>query len=179
MQENNKYMELEERIIKLENTIGDWKQSPEFINITQTVEYLFQMTQYLNPNLFEDKLRELEKLLTELKSVVSKKRDPDLLSFERYEIENLYKMSEFALSYYQSLPAIVEKLNGLKYLHDQNTSLINRVTLIEKTQDNIDYMMKESKELINDIKEGMDKNIGMLENNMKNLDQRLAKVIGK
>jgi uncharacterized coiled-coil protein SlyX len=176
MQDNNKYMQLEKRITKLEDFIGNWKELPEFVNITQTVEYLYQMIQYLNPNLAEEKLRGMEKMLSELKMSVDKKRDPKLLRFEYGEIENLYEMSKFALSCYKSLPCIVEKMNGLKYLHEQNASLVNRVVYIEKTQDDIEYMMKQSKELLEDVKEGLDKNMATLENNLKSLDSRLAKV---
>jgi len=169
-------MQLEKRIAKLEESIGNWKELPEFINITQTVEYLRQMTECLNPDLAEEKLNGMEKMLNELKTSINNKRDPKLLRFDYDEIESLYEMSKFALSCYKSLPSIVEKMNGLKYLHEQSASLINRVVYIEKTQDDIEHMMKQAKELLEDVKEGLDKNIATLENNLKNLDSRLANV---
>lgn len=176
LQDSNRYMELEKRVAKLENSVGDWKESPEFVSIAQTVEYLYQMTQYLNPSLAEDKLRGLEKMIAELKTSVDKKRDPKLLRFDYGAIEELYELSKFALSCYKSLPCIVEKLHGLKYIHEQNASLINRIDFIEKTQDDMEYMMKQARELLENVKEGLDKSVTTLEANIKNLDSRLSKV---
>ena len=87
-------------------------------------------------------------------------------------------MSEIALEYYKSLPQIVERLNALKYLHEQSAELMNRLTSIETTQATIQTSLQETSGLIEGVKNGLNTNMKTVETNLKSLDERLAKLSG-
>lgn len=179
LQEANKYAELEKRIAQIEKHIGNWKESPEFTTMTQTVEFLYQMVQQLNPVLAEEKQRSLEKLIGELKLCLAQKSEDKLMEFDKGEIEQLYEMSQSALEYYKTLPNIVERLNALKYLHEQSAELMNRIATVEKTQMTIQSAIKEASELVEGVKQGLYKNMEVMQKNLAGMDERLSKLTGK
>eukprot|EP00831_Metopus_contortus_P020027 TRINITY_DN1875_c0_g1_i15.p1 TRINITY_DN1875_c0_g1~~TRINITY_DN1875_c0_g1_i15.p1 ORF type:complete len:260 (+),score=57.04 TRINITY_DN1875_c0_g1_i15:312-1091(+) len=178
LQEANKYMELEKRILNIEKTIGDWKETPEFASVSTTIDYLFQVTQNLNAPLLDERIRTLQEAIQELKKTMAQKGD-EKIELDKGEIDQLYEMSEAALKYYHTLPSIVEKLGALKYLHEQSAELINRISSIESMQVTINSSIKEASELLTNVKSGLSSNLKTIEGNLKSLDQRLSKISGK
>lgn len=147
--------------------------------MTNMVEYLQQTVSQLNPTLVEKRMAGLENLLSELKICIEKKSGDKILEFDKGEIEKLYDMSESALEYYKSLPKIIERLNTLKYLHEESAGLMNRIIAIEKAQSSMQAELKETKELMTGMKTGLTTNMETVQKNLKSLDERLAKVMPK
>ena len=147
--------------------------------MTQTVEFIYQMIQHLNPVLAEEKLHGLEKNIADLKLCLAQKSEDKVVEFDKGEIEQLYELCQSALEYYKTIPTVIERLNALKYLHEQSAELMNRITAVEKMQVTIQGAIKEGTELISGIKTGLGQNIETMEKNLKSLDERLAKAISK
>ena len=70
----------------------------------------------------------------------------------------------------------MEKLNALKYLHEESAGLLNRIVAVEQAQTSIQGSVKETAELIEGVKVGLEGNMKSVEANIKSLDERLKKL---
>ena len=87
LQEANRYMELEKRIDKIEKVIGNWKESPEFSTMSTTIDFLYQMTQHINPSQVEEKIKNLQEAIAELKKCLAQKGE-EKYEFDKGEVRN-------------------------------------------------------------------------------------------
>ena len=171
-------MEIEKRMEKIEKVIGNWKDSPEFASITTTLDYIYQISQYLNPMLLAEKTKSIEDFLNELKKSLGQKADLKIEA-NKGEIDRLYKMCKTALEYYPILPHIVEKMHALKYLYEQSAGIINKINAIEQAQVTIKTSLKEAVDLIIGAKKNFKNNLATIEGNLRVFDERLRKLTTK
>ena len=71
------------------------------------------------------------------------------------------------------IPIIIERLENLKSIHEENASLSNRLTNLEKSQEYLQNILKENIELRENIKKTMEESNKTMDSNLKSIESRI------
>ena len=88
----------------------------------------------------------------------------------------MHALCENALEYYPNIEVLVERLEGLKNLHDESASITNRIKALEQQQNSIDNLLSDNSDLLKVVKTYFSENLQIIQNNLDTLDQRLKKL---
>eukprot|EP00928_Gymnodinium_smaydae_P064882 TRINITY_DN48119_c0_g1_i1.p1 TRINITY_DN48119_c0_g1~~TRINITY_DN48119_c0_g1_i1.p1 ORF type:complete len:383 (-),score=111.76 TRINITY_DN48119_c0_g1_i1:66-1214(-) len=131
----------------------------------------------------------MEAINQRVKTVMS---DVDRLLEKKTELENaarndevdqkvseLYSFCHRWHAASSSLPTIVARLRSLQVLHEQSANFSARLTALEGQQDEIMKLLEATNTAVAELGTGLTQNMSIMRDNMKTLEDKMAKAMGK
>lgn len=180
LEQTSKLATLEQRLRKLENTVGQDKKKLSFLtsntdgkSITEAISILSSKLNLLDPNYLDQTESRLVLLHQCMQQVSEKKQQIEDVE-KQSKIAELYELSKKVDELSTCLPPVVERLVSLKDLHEQALQFSKALTQLDTTQQQIANSLKNNETMLKEVQETFGKNTEMIEANITSLNSRIA-----
>ncbi|XP_022079910.1 dynactin subunit 2-like [Acanthaster planci] len=177
----SKASELEQRLAKLEDIIGQDSQKFSFLTADTSSKCLMDAAVQLqaqigllDPLQLDHADARIQGLLQHLNQVKEKKKTAEDAGKES-KISELYDMVEKWDGIADTVPAIVERLQALKDLHEQALQFSQALSHLDTTQQQLTSALNNQDTLLKELKQSFATNMTSIQANCHSLEERMKK----
>jgi len=138
-------------------------------NIINKIDDLYKLAFGLNPQRLEMNARKIQAINSELDQIMRKNNELVYGDNDFKKIQELYEKFLKTQKIASELPEIVEKLECLKYMHDNSGKIGNEIGVLKENEKEIKKKMEENRELLDKVE-------GMFSGNLKGVLDRMKMV---
>ncbi|XP_038076444.1 dynactin subunit 2-like [Patiria miniata] len=177
----SKASELEQRLARLEAVIGQDPQKLSFLTadtsskcLTEAVTQLQAQISLLDPIQLDHADARIQGLLQHLSQVKEKKKTAEDAGKES-KISELYDMVEKWDGIADTVPAVVERLQALKDLHEQALQFSQALSHLDTAQQHLTTNLNGQDTLLKELQGSFAANMACIQANCQSLEERMKK----
>jgi len=164
--------EIEGRLANIEKVIGNSKGN----NILEQFDKIQKMVEFVNDSKLDGIAKKVNTVNQELDNLSSRRQNYNLNDPNLKKLERLYDMYLKVQNVHEELPTIIERLECLRLIHEESAYLVDKIHGLKEMQTTILTNLGDNHKLLQKVDENFSKNLATIDNNMKNLEERINKL---
>jgi hypothetical protein len=169
---------MESRIIKLERLLGSSQNQVTHNSLVSRLEELESLVQTVDQQVLDQTATKAKVIRADLEAA-SKARNKLTATYKKEDskmIQQLHQQMVEMEGLSRYLPSLVERLQQLSGLHVQASTFSSRLQQVEKSANQLGATVTGLESTLDQVQSNMVENVQTMENNMKDLDERLKKL---
>eukprot|EP01017_Pseudomicrothorax_dubius_P041347 TRINITY_DN6602_c0_g1_i1.p1 TRINITY_DN6602_c0_g1~~TRINITY_DN6602_c0_g1_i1.p1 ORF type:complete len:379 (-),score=123.41 TRINITY_DN6602_c0_g1_i1:329-1465(-) len=166
---------LEARLATLEKVIGTQDTAKE--DLQTRVSKLGRVMSYVDQARVDEVGARAATVLADIDNLVARRAELQVGEAEFKRVDELYELFGKTARIVEELPTMAERLETLRYLHEESASFAVRLKELEETQRGIAAILGENKTLLGQLEGAFATNVSKFEASVAHLDERLAKLV--
>jgi len=167
-----KLEELDSRLANLEKALGNSKSN----NLLDQLDKVQRTVEFINDSKLESIAKKVTTVNQELETLNNKRQALNLTDPNFMKLEALHEMYTKVQNVNEELPSIIERLECLKLIHEESAYLTDKINGLKEMQTTILSNLSENNKILKNVEDNFEKNVTLIDSNMKNLEERINKL---